>query len=272
MENSRRGDTPDEPGSTAGATEDAHCRQRDKLPSVLRKALWSSLVRTLPAGIVLAAIVCGVLWFVIAPSYRSHSTLRIAERQPYLAFPSDDEASPEFVQTQLELLRSPYVITRAMESESLGQLPELRMIAGREDAVTWIRRRLTVVRIGRSEIYEVAFVARSPESAHKVVEAIVTTYMTFQSSLRDQERQHTLEMLEGELNRVERKMNDRRAILRELVKGSMRENPNLAVPEEKDRADRPPAGRGALLTSLQQKLVDAEVEMETARARHGLAR
>ena len=44
-------------------------------------------------------------------------------------------------------------------------------------------------------------------------------------------------------------MNDRRAILRELVKGSMRDNPNLAVPEERDRADRPPTGRGALLAS-----------------------
>ena len=137
--------------------------------NVLWQALLQRLKLTVPLGMLLAGIVCAAVWYFTEPKFRSHSTLRIIEKQPFVAFQTA-EHSMAFAQTQIELLRGPFIIGRAIEAEGLSQLPELREIAGKEDAVLWISKRLKAVRIGQSEIYEVSFTTRYPESARKVVE------------------------------------------------------------------------------------------------------
>ena len=58
--------------------------------------------------------------------------------------------------------------------------------------------RLKASRIGKSELYEVSFTAKYPESAARVVQAIVDTYMRFQTSESDAQRQRVLELLTEE--------------------------------------------------------------------------
>ena len=132
--------------------------------------VWQALLQRLrvafPLGLVLAIVSCAALWYFTENKFRSHATLRITDKQPYVAF-SIGEQSRAFAQTQIELLRGPFIIGRAIESEGLSQLPELREIAGKEDTVLWIAHRLKAVRIGQSELYEVSFFAREPETARK---------------------------------------------------------------------------------------------------------
>src|SRR5262249_135757 len=144
-------------------------------------------------------VACAALWYFTEPKFRSLSTLQIHEKQPFLVF-QNPEHSAGFAQTQIELLRGPFIVGRAIEAEGLMQLPDLRKIAGKEAAVLLITQRLKAVRIGvSSELYEVSFITNQAESAKKVVAAIVDTYKGFQASESDTQRQRMLELLNEEL-------------------------------------------------------------------------
>ncbi|HEY2252086.1 MAG TPA: hypothetical protein VGH74_13530, partial [Planctomycetaceae bacterium] len=143
-------------------------------------ALWHAFVKRVwlaaPLGALFAAVACAILGSITEPKYKSVATLKIVDKQPYVAFKTTDP-SREFAETQVELLRGPFIISRAIETEGLLELAELREIAGSEDPVAWIAHRLKAARIGKSELYEVSFIGKYPESSGKVVQAIVDTYM-----------------------------------------------------------------------------------------------
>jgi succinoglycan biosynthesis transport protein ExoP len=232
--------------------------------------LWQALLQRLkvaaPLGIGLSAIVCVAVWNLTEPKYRSHSTLRIIEKQPFLAFQTADHSNG-FAQTQIELLRGPFIISRAIESEGLTNLPEVRAIAGKEDAVVWITKRLKAIRIGQSEIYEVSFTTRDRESARRVVAAIVDTYMQFQTGETDSQRQRMLEVLKEEAVRLNREIELKREKLRELTKLAGGDDGVVMDMQGANGGAAAAVGRFALMASLQQKLVAAEVDIELARAR-----
>lgn len=238
--------------------------------TVSMSVLWHSLCHRLtlaaPLGVVLAALTCGAAWYLNEPNYRSLATLHIVDKLPFLAFPTQD-SSVDFAQTQIELLKGPFIIGRAIESAELAQLPELRAISGKEDSVLWIAKRLKAIRIGKSEIYEVSFTAQKPESARKVVEAIVDTYMGFQSDESDTRRQRMLEVLQEELVRYDGMIELARRKLRELTKeAGGNDGLNGNAQTNGGGAARVVVGPN-LMSNLQQKLVDAEVEVEMAKAR-----
>src|SRR5262245_26936183 len=225
--------------------------------NVLWQALLQRLKLTVPLGMLLAGIVCAAVWYFTEPKFRSHSTLRIIEKQPFVAFQTA-EHSMAFAQTQIELLRGPFIIGRAIESEGLSQLPELREIAGEEDAVLWISKRLKAIRIGQSEIYEVSFTTQHPDSARQVVAAIVDTYMQFQTGETDALRQRMLEVLKEEAVRLNREIELKRDKLRELTKQAGGDDGVVMDMQGGGGGAATAVGRFALMASLQQKLVAAE--------------
>ncbi|MBI3864318.1 MAG: AAA family ATPase [Planctomycetia bacterium] len=232
--------------------------------------MWQCLLHRLPVaiplGLVLAALAGAAVKYFTEEKFRSLATLRIVDKQPYLAFPTQ-ESSADFAQTQIELLKGPYIIGRAIESEGLAQLPELRKISGKEDSVLWISQRLKAVRTGKSEIYEVSMTTTRPESARKIVEAIVDTYMQFQTDDSEMRRQVMLEVLDEELIRYDDKIELARRKLRGLAKETGGDDGVVMdVPGYGGRTART-IGRVTQRSTLQDKLVDAEVEVEIARAR-----
>src|SRR5689334_7755442 len=83
--------------------------------SILWQALLQRLKLAAPLGIVLAAVSCGALYYFTELKYRSHATLQIEDKQRALVFNSSDN-SQTFADTQIELLRGPYIISRAIEA------------------------------------------------------------------------------------------------------------------------------------------------------------
>ena len=151
---------------------------------------------------------------------------------------------------------------------ALLELPELREISGQEDPVAWIARRLKAIRIGKSELYEVSFIGKYPESSGKVVQAIVDTYMRFHSSESDTQRQRVLELLSEEQAVRDHDIDLKRDKLKELTKQAGGDEAIvLDVGRGKNASKRSVGQSGGLLTNLQEKLVTAEVEIEVSRAR-----
>ncbi len=233
--------------------------------------VWQSMLQRLkvaaPLGVVLSAVSCTVLYYVTEPKYRSQSTLEIRESRPHLAFQTD-EKSKSFAETQVELLRNPYIIGRANDTERLASLlPELRDVAGKEDAVHWIAQRLKVARISQSDLYEVSFSTRYPESAKAVVDAIVKTYMNYQATESDHQRHRMLDLLNAEQSVRDTDIELKRQKLRDMTKQAGGEDAVVMNMQGGGQGATRSVGRIALMASLQQKLVEAEVEIEMSKAR-----
>jgi uncharacterized protein involved in exopolysaccharide biosynthesis len=229
-------------------------------------AFWRGLLARLklavPAGLILAVIGGVVLWCVHEPRYRSQATLRIIETRPFLAFQPD--AIRGFAETQVELLRSAFIIGRAIENERLSSvLTQQDEIAEKEDAVRWISQRLKITRISNSDLYEISCTARYPESAKAVVSAIVKTYMEYHAADSDLNRHRMLDLLANEQVVRDTDIELKREKLRVLLKQAGGEDAVASSQPNGSGA----SGRSALMATLQQKLVETEVEIEMTRGR-----
>jgi hypothetical protein len=234
-------------------------------------ALWRAFMARFklaaPVGLVLAVIGCVALWYFTEPKYRSQATLRIIEKRPFVAFPIG-ETTKGFAETQVELLRGPFIIGQAIDTERLSSaLPELREIAGKEDAVPWIAQRLKVQQIRNSDLYEVSFTSRNPESAQKVVAAIVKTYMGYHASESDHHRHRMLDLLAAEQAVRDTDIELKRQKLRDLTKQAGGEDAVVMNMQGGAQGATRSSGRFALMEALQERLVQAEIEVEISRAR-----
>ena len=232
--------------------------------------LWHAFAKRVwvaaPLGALLVGVACAGLGHFTEPKYKSLATLKIVDKQPYVAFKTSDP-SKDFAETQVELLRGPFIISRAIESEGLQELPELREIMGREDPAVWIGQRLKAARIGKSELYEVSFTGKYPESSAKVVQAIVDTYMRFQTSESDTQRQRVLELLTEEQAVRDHDIDLKREKLRELTKQAGADDAIVLDVGRGKNASKRSVGQSGLLSNLQDRQVAAEVEIEVSRAK-----
>lgn len=233
---------------------------------VLWNALCQRLAITLPLAIVTSCAACAALWYGTEDKFRSTSTLKIVDQQPFIAFQTSGQ-STGFAQTQVELLRNRHIINTAVDSANLQEIPELRKVREKEDPIQWITQRLKVARIGQSELYEVSFIARYAESAQRVVAAVVKAYTDYQASQSDQQRQFVLQRLNEEqairLGAIERQRENVRKVTRQVggEAAALRDQPAAAVVPQLS------SQRMAVMASLRQRLVEAEVDLEIKRAR-----
>ena len=161
---------------------------------------WKWLV---PVTLVLLAASVALVLFLFRPQYRASAWLQVKSQQPYIAFPderpNDRESAIKFVYTQIELLRSPLILGRALSQPGVAQLPELRR---QRDPVDWLSKRgLKVTPKGDSDLLEVAYEGSDPEAAAQLVDAVVNAYFSVLGEKSDSKVQDLVLLLEGEKSR-----------------------------------------------------------------------
>jgi capsular exopolysaccharide synthesis family protein len=228
--------------------------------SLLLKSLRQRIFVTIPLGIILAAIASTALWYFSEDKYLATATLEIMDKQPFLAFPTMEQ-SGNFSQTQVELLKEPYLIGKAIEKENLMDLPEIQQIKQSEDAVAWITQRLKVLQVGRSQLYRVSFLTKHPTSAQKVVSAIVNVYKKYHESETDEQRDRMLELLKAEHKVRDGEIELKRQKYRDMVRNAGGETA-AAVNLAGAGGTRALAARDSVLVALQEKLITADVDIE----------
>src|SRR5262249_26743511 len=161
---------------------------------------------------------------------------------------------------QLELLQSRSVIEHAINSARLAELPELQD-SSPEVRTERIKQQLSISRIRQSEIYELAFVAQRPESAQRVLAAVLDAFLQFSILETDVHQQRVLEFLAVECKRLEADVAIKRARLRELT------GVNVVNGAARD-AEAPQPNRSVIerLAKLTKDLILAQAEMSLARA------
>lgn len=239
---------------------------------LLWNALRQRLKFTIPLAIVLSAASCGALWYFTEDLYRSSSWLQIHSQQPFLIAQTATVNPRTFSQTQVELLRSRPIINRAIDSDGLRSLPEIRQLDPRQDPASWISSRLKVTPVNQSELYEVSFVSPNATSAQRVVAAIVTAYVRNDSQESVKKQGTLLERLQQVQQTRRREIETRREKLRDLARQSGGQRVITGGVAGQLAADVGLTGRLPVLSALHKEQVETDIELEFKKAELELVR
>ena len=132
----------------------------------------------LPVGLLLAAVAAAVVYWLFEPQYEAAALLEINERPQYIAFePKDAGVSKAYFRTQIEIIRSRWIMGRAVANERIKQLPEIRK---QRDPIGWLKKRVSVVSANGSDVFEIKYSSADPENAALVVNEVTQQYLTAQ--------------------------------------------------------------------------------------------
>jgi capsular exopolysaccharide synthesis family protein len=135
---------------------------------------WSFIV--IPAGLILAAAAAAVVILTYTPSYQASTLIKIKDMKPSVIFGSEGNTgeTPRYVETQVELLRSPVVLEPVLALPNIAAAEEISRAA---DRFAYLQKHVTVSRIGQSELYNVSYESTSPTDAAAIANAIVAQFL-----------------------------------------------------------------------------------------------
>jgi capsular exopolysaccharide synthesis family protein len=222
--------------------------------AAFRRWFWAAA----PIGL-LAAIVAGVLvWYYAVPTYRAVAWLQVDGSSPYIAFPQAPEhkANP-FVQTQIELIRSPLVLEEAVQSASIKDLPLIRESAA---PAAWLSKKLGVESVGMSDLLQISIETDSPQNAAKIVNAVVDAYVNYEMGQDVKRNTRIIELLERERVRRRDELQHMQAGFYDMAKAAGR---SLLIATDEQELG---LAKNSV-DNLQEELASTEVEGEVLAAK-----
>jgi capsular exopolysaccharide synthesis family protein len=183
-----------------------------------------------PIGVLFALIGAAIMYFVVGPSYETEAWLRIEDLKPSLAFANPD--SPRFINTQIELVRSPLVLGPVLAQPEIAKLDE---ILEEPHPQTWLAEQVAVRSVGGSELYKIVLATSKPTNGPLIVNAILDSYLKIQTDFQDMQSQRTVELLDQELQRRSAELERMQRNLKDLARQVTGQDPALLV-NAKDKA------------------------------------
>ncbi len=208
-----------------------------------------------PLALVLAAIAAAALYIRFHPIYAASSWLRIENQQPYVIYNTNE--SRGFVNTQVQLMRSPLVLERVVAEPDIARFED---ITSRDEPVDWLASNLSVGSRGGSELFVVSFRSSNPQQAAAITNAIVEAYFKIQSQEDAVRTQRVIELLEDEKARRAEIVTRLRENIRALQSDRSETNP-FASSVLSDGSFRHP------ISELQGHITQTEVEREILQAK-----
>lgn len=147
-------------------------------------------------GILCGAGAAAAAWFLFIPQYTATALIRVSSSVQSVLFPTQQGAGPSFdiyKATQLEYLRSRFVLVAALRQPEVARLPSIRE---QIDPVQWVSEHLSVRFPGNSEFMNVSFTSTHPEETAVIVNAIVDAYMREVVDTEQRERRQRLSELD----------------------------------------------------------------------------
>ena len=213
---------------------------------------WSYLC--LPAGILLAVLAAGLVLWQYQPSYQAMAWLRIENKRPVII--SDVKAasdSTKFIDTQIQLIRSPLVVGQALKERDIANLDAIKRSASPLD---WLTERLTVSCVGQSELFNVQFKGSDPQIAATIANRVVEAYIELHSRGDTSDSQRLVELLEQEKERREKDLERLQENVRVLTKQITGKDPVITPMEKHGQVILAPTAVD------EERLATAEVERQ----------
>ena len=205
----------------------------------------------LPMGLLLATVAAGVVYWLFEPQYEAAALLELHELPQYIAFePKEAGVSKAYFRTQIELIRSRWIMGRAVANERVKQLPEIRK---QRDPIAWLRKRVTVASENDSDIFEIRYSSPEPENAALVVNEVTKQYLTAQEEEESRRTRDIVAALTEEMKSREKAVRALRAQVQTATQQVSGKEPELARPDPSSPVKHP-------LAELQGRLITLQVE------------
>lgn len=211
-------------------------------------------LKLLLAGL-LSALIAGLAFYFSRPTQYSACALILLEKNaPFIAFQadSDERRSDRFVETQIELIRSPAILNRVVGDRKAAACAELKESV---DPVAHIHDRLVISQVRDSNLYEIRYASASAEDAVNIVNAVVSEYFDAQPSSAAHRMMTMIGVLAKEQERREANLTRLREKALQLSRETHGPNPfnRSTKSRNEDRYD--------LTSDLRRKASDVDLEL-----------
>ncbi len=152
--------------------------------------------RWLPAtaiGLVCATIAALLAWFFLPRGYEAVAWLRVRSNPGTFSGQGGPNEYEQYRKTQLQLIKSPFVLNSALRRPGISNLDSLR---GERDQVGWLTRYVQVAAPTESEVVQIRMRGENPREIQQIVNAVTQAYLTDVVNKERTERLARRDMLE----------------------------------------------------------------------------
>jgi len=210
----------------------------------------------LPIGLLLGAAAGGSIFYLFEPVYLAESWLRIESRPQYIAFAERGD-SRAFVQTQVQMIKSPLVLGPVVSQPEIASCAEVHE---QESPIDWLAKEIAVSQVGGSDLFKVSFAGPRPEDSAKIVNAVVQEYFDLRAQEDAERTQRVISLLEDERERRAAQLERLRENVRELEQHATGTDPFAPKAQQAITAVEHP------LQELKRQLTTTQVEREVLEA------
>jgi capsular exopolysaccharide synthesis family protein len=142
------------------------------------RAIHALRRRWLPAttlGLLLAALAAVPAWIFMPRGYEAVAWLRVRDKGGMLSRGRDTAEYESYKKTQLQLMKSPYVLQASLRKPGIEGLETLRE-AG-TDPIDWLSRALVVSAAPESEVVQVRLRGKQADDVAKILNAVITSFL-----------------------------------------------------------------------------------------------
>jgi capsular exopolysaccharide synthesis family protein len=182
---------------------------------------WHALRRrwlaALVVGLVLGSTSAVAVWYSVKNQYTSTAVLRVSMGQSTIleAGQVHDGATAfeVYKRTQRQLLRSPAVLTAALQRESVARLPNVSQLG----SLAWLQNAVNVTFPDEAEIMQVSVTCDDQRTAETLADTIVEVYLQDIVYAEHQEKLNRINTLQKAETETEANLRKKRSGLRQLV-------------------------------------------------------
>ena len=170
-------------------------------------------------GLFCSVPLAALAYSLMVNQYTATEYLRVSSNHTPLVFENKAEAIgrsdiKNFKNTQRQLMLQPFVLNKALKDSETALSP---LFKGIKDPIAWLQKELKVTFPDEAEIMNVSLQLPDPVIAHKIVKAVVDTYLNDVVAKEKSERLDRVERLERILIEAEDKVRKKRNELSNIV-------------------------------------------------------
>jgi len=174
------------------------------------------------AGLAFGLLLAAGVWFGWGDRYYPCALLHVATSEKPLVFHTADAEPGRFTpdaydiyqRNQGQLVKTPFVLTAALEDPEINRLP---LIRNERDKVGWLTEELRVSFPGKAEIMEVGMRSHDKNQATKIVNAVVNAYVNEVVNKERDQREKRLAKLEQAAGKVRETVRRKRSELNDFA-------------------------------------------------------
>jgi len=214
----------------------------------------------------LGSLLAGCLiWYFVEPTYEAVSMLRIEPVQKKLFSTTDDYGDSRgiasYLETQVNLITSNYVLERAVGNPSIAKLPVIKLS---KDPKAELRKKMKVAIVEDAYLIRVALALPNPEHAATIVNAVVESYLAYNNDYKRTANKGLKDKLNTQLEKLGNDLRAKRNELQALhQKGTVDvAKPKLNLSASKSDEDPPQPTFSSLTAERVQTMVDQMVRTD----------